>query len=326
MRRFSSRRTNFDRMKLIFPQKGAPVSQGDPYIIQTKGHYYIYATGVHGVETYRSDNLFHGWEYIGKTLIQPGMKEYWAPCIIERDGVYYMYYSSFPEEKEDVHNEAIKVATSLSPEGPFLYRKTVIPAFSIDPHVVKSGNDYYIFYSLNDTEAERAGTYIAVDKLTDMFTTEGKPVPVVVPTLDEEIFLRDRFRKGQDWHTVEGAFYFRKGDDHYVIYSGNCYQNEKYFLGYAYAHGHETDLRKLHFEKQPDKNTYAPLLCRNETEEGTGHNSIIEENGNYYIVYHGRDLSADKTLPDCRTARICRLKVDGKTLKAERGGLTDEEP
>lgn len=270
------------------------------------------------METYLSDRLLTGWRYLGRTLTEPDRKEFWAPCIIERDGVYYMYYSSIPEEEDDVHKQEVRVAVSASPEGPFVYQKTVLPAFSIDPHVVKSGKDYYIFYSVNDAEAERAGTYIVVDKLTDMYTAEGNPVPVVVPTLDEEIFMYDRFRKGQNWHTIEGAFYFRKGDDHYVTYSGNCYQNEKYFLGYAYAHGDENDLRKLKFEKQPNKNVYAPLVCRNELEEGTGHNSVIEEDGNYYIVYHARDLSCDKSLPDCRTARICPLSVNGSFLKAER--------
>lgn len=305
-------------MKLIYPEKGAPVSQGDPYILKANGKYYIYATGIFGVETYVSESLLEGWKYLARTLTEPDMKEFWAPCVIERDGTYYMYYSSFPKQEEDVHKQAVKVAVSNSPEGPFEYRNTVLPAFSIDPHVVKSGNDYYIFYSRNDTEAERAGTYIVVDKLTDMFTAEGNPQAVVVPTLDEEIFMRDRFRKGQHWHTVEGAFYFRKGNDHYVTYSGNCYQNEKYFLGYAYAHGDENDLRKLHFEKQPSKDVYAPLVCRNGEEEGTGHNSVIEEDGKLYLVYHARDLSADKSLPDCRTARICPLIAEGKTLKAAR--------
>ncbi len=312
------RRTIYKIMKLILPEKGAPISQGDPYILKTNGKYYLYATGVNGVETYSSDKLMQDWKYIGRTLSEKGIKEYWAPCVIERDKTYYMYYSSMPQEEEDVHLQAIKVATSESPEGPFVYRKILLPAFSIDPHVVKSGNDYYIFYSVNDYDAVRAGTYIVVDKLVDMFTVEGRPSTVVVPTLDEEIFIRDRFRKGQNWHTIEGPCYFRKGEDHYVIYSGNCYQNEKYFLGYAYAHGKEDDLRKLKFEKQPSENVYAPLVSRNHEEEGTGHNSLIEEDGKYYIVYHARDLTADITVHDCRTARICPLTVEGKTLKAIR--------
>lgn len=317
MRRVFAAHT-YSAMKLILPQKDAPASQGDPYIFKANGKYYIYATGARGVETYTSDALLSGWRYLGRTLAEEGMKEYWAPCVIERGGVYYMYYSAIPEGTDDVHGQAIRVATSHSPEGPFVYRKTVLPAFSIDPHVVESGGEYYMFYSVNDWQAERAGTYIVVDKLTDMFTTEGKPVPVVLPTLDEEIFMRDRFKQGQHWHTVEGAFYFRVGDDHYVTYSGNCYQNEKYFLGYAYAHGKENDLRKLHFRKQPSETVYAPLVCRNEEEEGTGHNSVIEENGTLYLVYHARDYAADRSLPDCRTARICKLTAEGKTLKALR--------
>lgn len=304
-------------MKLIYPKPGEP-SQGDPYVIKANNKYYLYATGGKGVETYRSDDLFTGWEYLGRTLEERGRKEFWAPCVIERDGVFYMYYSSVPEEEEDMHKQAVRVAVSGSPEGPFVYRKTVLPPFSIDPHVVKSGKDYYIFYSVNDYEAKRAGTYIVADKLLDMFTAEGAPKAIVVPTLDEEIFQRDRFQKGQDWHTIEGAFYFRRGNDHYVTYSGNCYQSEKYFLGYAYAHGEEDDPRKLRFEKQPNPDTYAPLLCRNGEEEGTGHNSVIEEDGKLYLVYHARDAARTRTEGDCRTARICPLVAEGKILRAVR--------
>lgn len=316
MRRVSAAHTY--TMKLIHPEKGSPASQGDPYILEANGKFYLYATGVDGVELYTSDDLFSGWKYAGKALREQGRIEYWAPCVIEREGTYYMYYSSVREGTKDMHEQSIRVATSSSPEGPFSNRSTVLPPFSIDPHVVKSGENYYIFYSMNNWDAPRAGTFIAVDRLTDMFTAEGNPVPVVVPTVDEEIFLRDRFRKGQNWHTVEGAFYFRRGDDHFVIYSGNCYQNEQYFLGYAYAHGDEDDLRKLRFSKMPSNDVYAPLLCRNEEEEGTGHNSVIERDGNYYIVYHARDRAAKRDLPDSRTARIAPLLIEGNVLKVQR--------
>lgn len=304
-------------MKLILPEAGGPPSQPDPYVFKAGGKYYIYASGDGGVKTYMSEKLTEGWKYIGRAIAEKGIHFYWAPCVIERDGVYYMYYSSIPEGETDHHKQAVKVAVSRSPEGPFEYKKTVIPAFSIDPHVVKSGGEYYIFYSLNDYEAERAGTYIAVDRLADMFTAEGKPVPVVVPTVDEEIFMKDRFRPGQNWHTVEGAFYFREGNRHFLMYSGNCYQNEKYFVGYACAESAENDLRKVRFRKYPSDEAYAPLLAKNAEEEGTGHNSVIREGGEYYIVYHARDVSGKKA-EDTRTARICKMRVDGLRLIAER--------
>ena len=105
--------------------------------------------------------------------------------------------------------------------------------------------------------------------------------------------MRDRFKAGQHWHTLEGAFYFREGDYHYIIYSGNCYENEYYYLGYAVAKTSETDLTKIKFTKYPDENTYAPLISKNEYEEGTGHNSVIKYDGEYYVIYHGRDVIDD---------------------------------
>ena len=123
-----------------------------------------------------------------------------------------------------------------------------------------------------------------------------------------------------DSAVMEGAFYFRKGDWHYIIYSGNCYQSKYYYLGYAVAHTAETDLTKIKFTKYPDENTYAPLIAANEFESGTGHNSVFEENGEYYAVYHGRDNQNAETgkTAETRTARICRLLVDGERLTAVR--------
>lgn len=301
-------------MKLRFSGNAAGRSQPDPYIFKAEGKYYIYATGRDGVQIYRADSPFGEWEYLGIGLSEEGCHEYWAPCVVPEGGRYYMYYSSFPSDSADVHEQAVKVAVSDRPDGGFRFVKTMLSPFSIDPHVVRSGGDWYIFYSVNDYTAERQGTYIVVDKMTDMLTAEGHPVPVVRPTMDEEIFRRDRFEKGKHWHTIEGAFYLRVGDDHFCMYSGNCYENEYYFVGYAHARGKEDDLRKLHFEKYPDEHTYAPLLMRNAEESGTGHNSVLEEGGKYYIVYHGRDADAPAE-GETRTARIREMRVEnGKLL------------
>ena len=302
-------------MKLKFSDKAQGLSHPDPYIIKAHdGNYYIYSTGVDGVHVYRSSALDGVWEHLGTGLQEEDCHEFWAPCVVYEKGRYYMYYSSCRKDCDDMHEQAIKVAVSERPDGGFVYQKTMLKPFSIDAHVVKNGGEYFIFYSTNDYEAARAGTYIVVDKMIDMFTAEGNPVAVVRPTLDEEIFMRDRFRKGQNWHTIEGAFYFRKGDDHYVMYSGNCYQNESYFIGYAHAQGRENDLTKLHFRKHPNDHTYAPLLCKNSEEAGTGHNSVLAENGNYYIVYHARDLDADEN-KETRTARYRLLTACGHELK-----------
>ena len=177
-----------------------------------------------------------------------------------------------------------------------------------------------IFYSTNRFEGERVGTYIVVDKLTDPFHAAGNPVTVVEPTLDEDIFERDRYKKGQHWHTIEGAFYFKEGDWQYVMYSGNCYEQPTYYVGYARAKTSETDLTKIKFEKYPDDKTYSPVLSANDFEEGTGHHSMIKEDGQWYAVYHARDYDdgLGASAFDARNARICKLNVKDGIITAER--------
>lgn len=293
------------------PNDTAPVSQPDPFILKAEGRYYIYATEG---QVYSSDKLLSGWKYEGIQLIMPGQHTCWAPCVICQDGIYYMYYSSIDDGDLSEHGQKMRVAVAKSPAGPFVYQKTLLPPFSIDSHVVKTPSGLYMFYSLNDEEAERAGTRIVCDKMLSPLKMEGKPVCVVPPTLDEEIYMRDRFRPGQHWHTVEGAFYFYCGDTHYLMYSGACYQNPTYFIGYCTAHGPEdTDLRDLSWTKYPDNHTYAPLVTKNGFVEGTGHNSVLFEDGKCYIVYHGRDYGDAEKEEDTRSARIDEMKIeDGK--------------
>ena len=72
-------------------------------------------------------------------------------------------------------------------------------------------------------------------------------------------------------------------------------------------------------QRYPSEDVYAPLIAKNEFEAGTGHNSVIKVNGEYCAVYHGRDITPDERLTgDDRTARICKINIDGKKLTAER--------
>lgn len=295
------------------PADTAPLAQADPYMIKADDNrYYVYASGAH---LFSSSVLTEGWEYNGVCLEMPNQKSCWAPCVIELDGKYYMYYSSMDQDSTDEHGQTMRVAVSDKPEGPFVYEKTLLPPFSIDPHVVKNESGLYLFYCQNIYEAERVGTYIYCDRLIDPMTPEGKPVCVISPTLDEEIYQKDRFKTGEHWHTIEGAFYFCVGQTHYLMYSGANHTNPTYFIGYCVAHGPENaDLRTLDWKKYPNENTYNPLLSKTDFIEGMGHNSVILDGGKHYIVYHGRDIG-DVNLPvDTRSARIDELKIDGDRM------------
>lgn len=305
------------------PNDPAPAGQADPYIIKAEdGRYYVYATGPNGPSLFSSDSLLEGWIYDGECLDMSGQKSCWAPCVVYIDGKYYMYYSSLDADAKDEHQQTLRVAVSDSPRGPFRRMKKLLPPFSIDPHVVVNSSGIYHFYCQNVLDAERVGTHIFCDRMSDPFTMEGNAVCVVKPTLDEEIYMRNRFKEGEDWHTVEGAFYFHVGQTHFLMFSGANYTNPTYFIGYCVAHGPENaDLRTLAWRKYPDENTYAPLLCNTELTEGMGHNSVIFDEGECYIVYHGRDRGAVGLSGDVRCARIDRMSIDGEVLRVHSLGV-----
>ena len=127
--------------------------------------------------------------------------------------------------------------------------------------------------------------------------------------------MRNREGDGRDWHTIEGAFWFEENGWQYVMYSGGCYENDTYHIGYAAAKSTEPDLTKVDYVKYTDGGKFAPVLIKNDVEEGTGHHSVVKYNGEYYAVYHGRDVKTAENdgYVEERTARICKLLVkDGK--------------
>lgn len=263
----------------------------DPYVIEYNGTYYCYASGESAVPVLSSGDLVE-WTYRGEALREPGHRSYWAPAVIYYNGLFYMYYSSLCNDQTDDHDHLLKVAVAEDPTGPFDYRKTLFDSFSIDAHVVRDAKgDFYLFYSTNNflgTEFRRPGTVILVDRMIDPLTPAGTPSLAVKPTLDEEIFERNRFGDGRNWHTIEGAFHLSRKGRHYLMYSGNAYTHPSYFIGYAVSQ----DGRD--WTKYPNDQTYAPLLRSNETVEGTGHNSVVKAPNQVddWLIYHGRDVAA----------------------------------
>lgn len=303
-------------MKLLKTDVENYVGQPDPYIIEHGGKYYIYTTGNDGIYGYSCDTLLGDWKFEGRIFTVEGRECFWAPSVIFLDGKFYMYcsfetYEAVPDAGG--HHQAMHVAVADDPMGPFELKCRIAEPFSIDSHIVKTDAGLFLFYSPNTFDGDRIGTYIVVQKMKDPFTLEGEPTPVLYASIDEEIFKRDRYKPGQHWHTLEGAFWFSEGDWQYLMYSGGRYEDETYFVGYAAAKTREQDLRKVKFHKMPDEKTYAPLLKSNEWEEGTGHNSVIKVDGKYYCVYHARNTEADGFKGDRRNARIAAMKVcDGK--------------
>ncbi len=293
-------------------------AQPDPFMCQTKDGWVMYVTGVEGVKAYCCDSPFGQWEYIGIVFQIEGYHEYWAPCMYFEDGWYYLYCSC-RKVADSESLERLHVAKARTPLGPFEDAKQLYPYFSIDPHVVRTEAGLFLWYCMDRTDTDRVGTRIFVERLLNPETPAGNAIQVVTPSFDEEIYMRNRFAPGQHWHTIEGPFWLQVGEWQYVMYSGACYQNDTYHIGYASAKTEEANLTKVSYNKYTNHGQFAPLMTKNEVEEGVGHHSIVFWEGQYYAVYHARYVHPDRYLTgDQRTARICKLHFENGVITAER--------
>lgn len=290
-------------------------SQPDPFIFEDDGRYYLYVTAGKGTEAYSADDPFGEWKFEGVVFSLAPHHNYWAPSVIKIGDWYYIYVSC---EDEGMF-QFLHVARAKSPLGPFEDAKCLFDKFSIDSHVVQTEAGLFLWYAEDNKDTDRIGTRVYVDRLIDPYTPAYQPREVIVPTFDEEIFMRNRYNDGRDWHTIEGAFWFEEDGWQYVMYSGACYENDTYHIGYASAKSTEADLTKVDFVKHTADGAFDPVMIKNDYEEGVGHHSVLKYKGEYYAIYHGRDVDTNDGLKgDRRTARICKLHVKDGIITAER--------
>ncbi len=300
-------------MKLTFTE-GHP-TQPDPFIFEDGGRFYLYITADPGVIAYESTSLLGEWTYRGVVTAFRDAHMFWAPSVIKLEDTYYMYVSC----ESKAGRQFMHVAKATSPLGPFGEEKCLYDHFSIDSHMVKTEAGLYLWYAKNNVDSDLVGTRIFVDRFIDPYTPEYDPKEVITPSFPEELFATGHPPKG-DWYTIEGPFWFREGEWQYLMYSGGCYKNDTYHIGYAAAKTAEQDLKKVSFVKATKDGGFAPVIIKNEFEEGTGHHSVIRHDGAYYAIYHGRDYKSPtrEGYEERRTARICRLTVENGTITAHR--------
>jgi len=300
-------------MKLRFEVPGK--IQPDPFIFEDNGRFYLYVTAGSGVEAYSSDSPTGIWKWEGVVASIEGWRHYWAPSIIKYEGKYYIYVSC----QNDDHFQHLHVIRGDSPLGPFYDPKELFDRFTIDSHVVQTDAGLFLWYAEDNLEVEMFGTRIFLDRLLDPYTPAHLRKEVLIPTFPEEMYEANRNGDGRNWYTLEGPFWFTDGEWQYLMFSGGCFQNDTYHIGYAVAHTTEPDLTKVDFVKHSDHGAFSPVLIKNEIEEGTGHHSVIYWKGDYYAVYHGRDLVPSKGTgyTEARTARICKLHVKDGIITAD---------
>ncbi|OMF14481.1 arabinan endo-1,5-alpha-L-arabinosidase [Paenibacillus amylolyticus] len=305
----------------------------DPAIIKTDQGYYVYSTDVRvagearpGVMVRKSDDLIN-WTWVGQALSGipqealdwTGAVNLWAPDVIQAGDTYRMYYSasSFGSTQS-----AIGLQTSSSPEGPWTDEGLVVKtsaneqdklnAIDANPIVDAEGNSWMVYGSFFD------GIYIApLDPETGKFKDEG---------YGTRIAARDRA-------TEEGAV-----EGPYIVYNPEF---KKYYLFVSYDSlfedynvrvaradsitGPYTDINGMNMldtEHLPQYEIGTKILGGYRFTEGEGwvapgHNSVLKDGEDYYIVHHARG-ETDKNWPYLHVRKMLWTKDGWPVVSPER--------
>jgi arabinan endo-1,5-alpha-L-arabinosidase len=264
----------------------------DPAILRAKdGYYYVYATQTErdgrwiNLQVARSRDLV-AWEPLGDALpAKPAWasrtQDFWAPHVLEDDGLYFLYYSAKPDAALDDKERGLCLAVAWSdrPQGPFRDSGRPLlcgPGFvNIDPMAYDDpATGKRLLYWGSGFEPIKVRE-LAADRKS--FAPGSRTIELV--RADDKI----------DYHKlVEGAWIVRRGGWYYLFYSGDncCGKGIHYAVMVARSRSATGP-----FELRPE-----PILAQDNKWIGPGHNSVVEEpSGDSWIVYHAVDTNRRRT-------------------------------
>lgn len=223
------------------------------------------------LDAFSSNNLV-SWKkhehIIDTAAVKWAKKAMWAPAIIQKGSLYYLFFSA-----NDVHPGevgGIGVAVSKSPAGPFkdLLGKPLIGeihngAQPIDQFVFKNQDgEYYIIYG--------GWGHCNMAHLKADFTA-------LLPFTNGE-YYKEITPKGY----VEGPLMFMRNNKYYLMWSEGGWTGPDYRVAYAIADSLTGPFKRIGTVLQQD-----PQIAT-----GAGHHSLyhIPRTDEWYIVYHRRPL------------------------------------
>lgn len=276
-----------------------PDVMADPAAMKIGDRWYAYGTVPErlpngGEFRILTSHDFVHWQEIGGALFplsDAAKTSYWAPEVVERGGLFHLYYSAGSRAGQ---GHQLRLATATKPEGPFTDSGRILlpnEPFSIDGHPFRDPKDgrWYLYFARDFLDGDRPGTGTVVVPLgDDMRPTDDNPTTAVRATADWQIFERDRQWLGKvwpKWHTVEGPFVVTHKGRYYLFYSGGRWESESYGVGCAVADHPMGPWTDHHAQDGASILRTIPGKVI-----GPGHNSVVKgPDGGDYIVYHAWD-------------------------------------
>lgn len=274
----------------------------DPSIFKDKDTYYVFSTDARvggpatpGIQVRKSKDLIY-WEFVGQALkgIPEEAKKWshaqgiWAPDVTKVGEEYYLYYCASTFGK---NRSYIGLLKSKSIEGPWEDKGVVLKTNqgddknALDPNIVydKDGQMWMTYGSFWN------GIYIVkLDKNT------GKPENQ--NDMGKNISKRDAVVSG----AVEGPYivYNEEQKKYYLFVSyGSLSSDYNVRVGradniegpYLDSNGNDmTDISNSKPDEIGNKILGGYKFGDSEGWMAPGHNSVLNDNGNYYIVHHVR--------------------------------------
>lgn len=272
-------------------------------------NYYIYCTGA---MSQKSKDLVH-WERIGKVVPAPpqesidwvGGDDIWAPDIVKEGDEYRLYCSN---SSWGVRQSCIFLAVSDNPEGPFIPRGCVLkttdemPVNAIDANIItdnRTGEQYMLYGSF------WGGCHmLKLDRNTGLAAEDGIGVCVA---------RRPKWQSG----AIEGPYMvYNEEFGYYYLFVSYGSLKSDYNIRVGRSRnitGPFVDFNGRELTDIDDQdNTVGNLIFAGYAwNEGTaymgpGHNSVLNDNGEWYVVCHIREKNFTKS-PEPSTMQIRKL-------------------
>ena len=268
----------------------------DPAIIKAHGAYFLYSTGG-GIQWRQSSDLTR-WMYEGDVLGGvpqwaqsqiSGVEDLWAPDVAYFNDRYHLYYSA---STFGSGRSAIGVATNpvLSPDSAgfaWTDQGKVIESYdadsynAIDPNIIIDDEDriWMAFGSWNDTGIRMR----RIDPQTGKLSSD-----------DETLYhLADRPNAREN--AIEAPYIIQRGDYYYLFVSfDHCCEGVS--STYNVRVGRSESVTGPYVDKNGTAMTNGGgtiIINGTPSWKGTGHNSVLQEDGETYLVYHAYSVQQD---------------------------------
>lgn len=282
----------------------------DPVMAKEGDTYYVFSTGP-GITYYESKDLVN-WQLSGRVFkdqpswaqrVAPGFDGHlWAPDIIHKDGLFYLYYSvsAFGKNTSAI---GVTVNKTLNPKAKdylWIDQGIVLQSVperddwnAIDPAIIKDeNNEYWMSF----------GSFWAGLKLVKL---DDDLVRLAQPQEWYSIAARprdpDALIEGEKNGAVEAPFIFHKNDFYYLFVSfDKCCRAAN--SDYNVRVGRASSVTGPYLDKNGKdlkQGGGSMVIAGNQDWPGLGHNAAYTFDGKDYLVLHAYE-SADKGIQKLR--------------------------